>query len=138
MFHKNILKIGAINTWYEEYCHIITIFLGFFNLILIFILIIKWSVWFRYSSLVYIHLVLTTILSFIYPFTEKSQQQNNGLDIHNDIESESLVDIPTFLLPNEALPTETTNLRDSPPSYTDVGPPPNYEDVVKDLKVSIL
>ncbi len=113
-------------------------FLGFFNLILIFILIIKWSVWFRYSSLVYIHLVLTTILSFIYPFTEKSQQQNNGLDIHNDIESESLVDIPTFLLPNEALPTETTNLRDSPPSYTDVGPPPNYEDVVKDLKVSIL
>ncbi len=113
-------------------------FLGFFNLILIFILIIKWSVWFRYSSLVYIHLVLTTILSFIYPFTEKSRQQNNGLDIHNDIESESLVDIPTVLSQNEALPTEKTNLKDSPPSYTDVGPPPNYEDVVKDLKVSIL
>jgi hypothetical protein len=81
---------------------------------------------------------LTTILSFIFYFTLKSQQQNNDLDIHNDIESESSVDIPTVLLPNEALPTETTNLRDSPPSYTDVCPPPNYEDVAKDLKVSIL
>ncbi len=113
-------------------------FLGFFNLILIFILIIKWSVWFLYPSLLFTHLVLTTILSFIYPFTEKSRQQNNGLDIHNDIESESSVDIPTVLSPNEALPTETTNPSDSPPSYTDVDPPPNYEDVVKDLRVFIL
>jgi len=81
---------------------------------------------------------LTTILLFIYSLILKSEQQNNGLDIHNDIESDTnSVDIPTVLLPNEALPTETTNLRDSPPSYTDVGPPPNYEDVVKDLKVSI-
>jgi hypothetical protein len=81
---------------------------------------------------------MTTFLSFIFYFILKSQQQNNGLDIHSDIESESPVDIPTVLLPNETLPKETTNFRDSPPSYTDVGPPPNYEDVAKDLKVSIL
>jgi hypothetical protein len=121
----------------EENCYTITKFLEFFNLILIFILITKWSVWFPFASLVFTHLVLTTILSFIYSLILKSEQQNNGLDIHNDIESDTnSVDIPTVLLPNEALPTETTNLRDSPPSYTDVGPPPNYEDVVKDLKVS--
>ncbi len=108
-------------------------FLGFFNLILIFTLILILSVWFPYCAIAFIHLVLITILCFI----GEIQQQNNGLDIHNDIESESPVDIPTVLLPNEALPTETTNLRDSPPSYTDVGPPPNYEDVAKDLKVSI-
>jgi hypothetical protein len=138
MFHKNILKIGVIKALYQENCHIFTLFLGFFNLILIFILIIKWSVWFRYPLLLLIHLVSTTILLFIISFTKKSQKQNNGLDIHNDIESESLVDIPTVLSQNEALPTEKTNLKDSPPSYTDVGPPPNYEDVVKDLKVSIL
>jgi len=137
MFHKNILKIGPMFAWFNKYCHIITIFLGFFNLILIFILTINWSVWLPYSTSVFIYLFLTIILSFIYPFTVKSQQQNNGLDIRNDIESGPSVDIPTVLSPNEALPTETTNLRDSPPSYTDVGPPPNYEDVAKDLKVSI-
>jgi hypothetical protein len=84
------------------------------------------------------YFVFTTILSFIYSLILKIQQQNNGLDIHNDIESGPSVDIPTVLSPNETLPTETANLRDSPPSYTDVGPPPNYEEVVKDLKVSVL
>ncbi len=123
----------------EEYYRFMTKYLGFFNLILIFILIIKWSVWFRCPSLVFTHLVLTTILLFIYSLILISEQQNNDSDIHNDIESDTnSVDIPTVLLPNEALPTETTNLRDSPPSYTDVGPPPNYEDVAKHLKVSFL
>ncbi len=69
----------------------------------------------------------------------KSEQQNNFLDIYSEIEFDTnSVDISTVLSPNEAFATETTNLRDSPPSYTDVGPPPNYEDFVKDQKVSIL
>ncbi len=64
--------------------------------------------------------------------------------IHIESDTNS-VNIPTVHLPYEALPTETTNFsffssspptnRDSPPSYTDVGPPPNYEDVVKDSKI---
>jgi hypothetical protein len=128
--------------WFQQNGHIITIFFGLFNLIITcfytLVLIINSSVWSPYSLLLLIYLVLTTILSFSYSLILKSQQQNNGLDIHNNIASESSVDIPTVLSPNETLPTETTNLRDSPPSYTDVGPPPNYEDVVKDLKVSVL
>jgi hypothetical protein len=64
--------------------------------------------------------------------------------IHIESDTNS-VNIPTVHLPYEALPTETTNFsffssspptnRDSPPSYADVGPPPNYEDVVKDSKI---
>jgi hypothetical protein len=148
MFDKNILKIGVIKTrkenWYQQNLHIIITFFGFFNLIITcfytLILIINSSVWSPYSllSLVLMHFVFTTILSFIYSLILKSQQQNNGLNVHNDIESESSVDIPTVLSPNETLSTETANLRDSPPSYNDIGPPPNYEDVVKDLKVSVL
>jgi hypothetical protein len=135
MFHKNILKIGPMFAWFNKYCHIITIFLGFFNLILIFILTIKWSVWLPYSTSVFIYLFLTIILPFIFNFILKNQQQNRNND--NNIESGSPVDIPTVLSPNEAETTETTNLTDPPPSYTDVGSPPNYEDVAKDLKVFI-
>ncbi len=135
----------SIKALHQERDHLIIKFMGFSTLILIFILLIIGIFWLPYSPFVIIYLLSIAILSFIYSFTLKNQQQINDnrrqLRTVSQSNSNFSVNIPSALLPNEVLFTDITHLRDCPPSYSDIScPPPKYEDVVdlKDYKTQAL